>query len=627
MESYMKLLTILTILVLSSVSLFSQADTLTVLYVNDSHSNLAPVGPRDHNLVATYGGIARIASFIGAAKMKESNVLALHGGDFSIGDLFYNKYFGVAELQILNSIGLDAAAIGNHEFDLTSATLLQALQASFTPSTGFPFVSANLNLDALPDLKAYIQPYTIKQVGNIKVGIFGLLTPETNAISQPAPAFIDSDYIGTASKMKDLLLAQGCNVIICISHLGILGDKEVAHHVSGINLIVGAHDHIIINPAVQIFNGGKPTYIVQANAFYLDAGVIKLIINNNNVKLLSNVVVPITKRTVPEEPTIKAMVDAMITDIEATWGIPFYTQKVAEAREDFSELAEDLTKYGKHDTHIGNLVTDAFRWKENTNIALDVCGSTAQPIYKGPIVPADLYRVVSYGFNTDNGLGFRIATFNITGADLMMGLEIGVSQVELSDELLPQVSGMAYKYDPKLPPFQRIFDVEINGKELNPTKVYTATANEFLVLMMQSFGVNFTNVDVKTGLSEFQVLNEYAAHLKTLVPKEEGRVRANHNPKGHRCPKDDCGGITLNQNYPNPFNPTTTIGYSISTPSRVVISIYNILGQRVAELVNEEKIAGDYKVQWNASNFPSGIYVYKLEAGNYTQVKRLLLLK
>jgi len=185
MEFYMKLLTLLTILVLSSVSLFSQADTLTVVYVNDSHSNLAPIGPRDHNLVAPYGGIARIASFIGEVKMKESHVLAFHGGDFSIGDLFYNKYFGVAELQILNSIGLDAAAIGNHEFDLTPATLLQALQASFAPSAGFPFVSANLNLDAVPDLKAYIQPYIIKQVGNMKVGIFGLLTPETNSISQP----------------------------------------------------------------------------------------------------------------------------------------------------------------------------------------------------------------------------------------------------------------------------------------------------------------------------------------------------------------------------------------------------------------------------------------------------------
>jgi 5'-nucleotidase / UDP-sugar diphosphatase len=627
MESYMKLITLLTILVLNSISLFSQGDTLTVLYVNDSHSNLAPIGPRDHNLVAPYGGIARIASFIGETKMKESHVLALHGGDFSIGDLFYNKYFGAAEYQILNSIGLDAAAIGNHEFDLTPATLLQALQASFTPANGFPFVSANLNLDAFPDLKSYIQPYTIKLVGNIKVGLFGLLTPETNLTSQPAPAFVDSDYVSVAAKMKNILAAQGCNVIICISHLGFIGDQDVAKHVSGINLIVGAHDHIVLNRPAQIHNGGQTTYIVQAGAFYLKSGVIKLLVKNNNVKLLSNDVVSMNRHNIPEEPTVKAMVDAMIGDIEATWGIPFYTQKVAEAKEDFSEVAEDLTKYGKHDTPIGNLVTDAFRWKEKTNIALDVCGSTAQPIYKGPIVPADLYRVVSYGFNTDNGLGFRIATFNITGADLMMGLEIGVSQIELNDELLPQVSGMTYKYDPKQPPFQRVFDVQINGRDLDPAKVYSAVSNEFLVQIMQAFGVNFTNVSVKTGLSEFQVLNEYAIHLKTLAPKEEGRVRANHHPKGHRDDKEFANEISLSQNYPNPFNPSTTIDYSISAPSRVVISIYNVLGQKVVDLVNEEKSEGNYQVQWNASNFPSGVYIYKLDAGNYTQVKRLLLLK
>lgn len=554
----MKLITILTILFLNSISLLAQADTLTVLYVNDSHSNLAPIGPRDNNLVAPYGGIARIASFIGAAKMTESHVLALHGGDWSIGDLFYNKYFGAAELQILNAIGIDAAAIGNHEFDLTPATLFQALQASFTPSNGFPFLSANLNLDAVPDLKAYIQPYTIKQVGNIKVGLFGLITPETNVVSQPAPAFVDSGYVGFASRMKDTLLAKGCNVIICISHLGIVGDLDVAQHVSGINLIVGAHDHIVLNPPVQILNGGITTYIVQADAFYLYAGEIKLIIQNNNVVMLSNVVAPMTIQTVPEEPTVKTMVNAMINDIEATWGIPFYTQKVAEAKADFFEVAEGLTDYGKHDTPIGNLVTDAYRWKENTDIALDAGGSTAQPIYKGPLVPADLYRVVSYGFNTDNGLGFRIATFNITGVDLMMGLEIGVSRIE-NDELLPQVSGMTYKYDPKQPPFQRVFDVKINGADLDPVKVYSAVSNEFIVLLLQSFGLSLTDISVKTGLSEFQVLNEYAMNLQTLVPKVEGRVRANHNPKAFKNAKELAGGISLGQNYPNPFNPSTTI--------------------------------------------------------------------
>lgn len=622
----MKLITFLTVILLSSNLLFSQSDTLTILYVNDSHSNLAPIGPRDNNLVAPYGGIARIASFIGYNKMKESHVLALHGGDFSIGDLFYNKYFGAAELQILNAIGLDAATVGNHEFDLTPSTFLAALKGSFAPPEGFPFVSSNLNLDAFPDLKPYIQPYTIKQLGNIKVGLFGLLTPETNLISQPSPIIVEEDYLGFAARMRDTLLAKRCNIIICISHLGILGDRDLAQHVSGINLIVGAHDHIIINPPEQIMNGGRTTYIVQANAFYLDAGIIKLTIQNNNVELLGNTLVPIDQK-IPEEPTVKAMVNSMIADIESTWGIPFYTKKVAEAKADFTELAEGLTEYGKHDTPIGNLVTDAFRWKENTNIALDVCGSTAQQIYKGPLVPADLYRVVSYGFNTDNGLGFRVATFNMTGADLMMGLEIGVSQIELNDELLPQVSGMTYKYDPKQPPFQRVFDVKINGVDLDPSKVYSAVSNEFLIQMMQAFGVNFTNVDVKTGLSEFQVLNEYAINLQTLVPKIEGRVRANHNPKGIKNNKELNNTINLSQNYPNPFNPTTTIAYSIPITSSVVLSIYNILGEKIVDLVNEEKTAGNYQTQWNASNFPSGIYIYKLQSGNYTQVKRLLLLK
>ncbi len=83
----------------------------------------------------------------------------------------------------------------------------------------------------------------------------------------------------------------------------------------------------------------------------------------------------------------------------------------------------------------------------------------------------------------------------------------------------------------------------------------------------------------------------------------------------------------LHQNYPNPFNPTTTITFDIPVQSHVKLSIYNILGQKVAELVNEVKLPGRYSVKWEASNYSSGVYLYKIEAGQFTSVKKLILLK
>jgi hypothetical protein len=83
----------------------------------------------------------------------------------------------------------------------------------------------------------------------------------------------------------------------------------------------------------------------------------------------------------------------------------------------------------------------------------------------------------------------------------------------------------------------------------------------------------------------------------------------------------------LAQNFPNPFNPSTIIAYSISASSNVTIKIYNVLGELVTTLVNEYQSVGSYNINFNASGLSNGIYFYKLQAGNYTATKKMLLLK
>ncbi len=83
----------------------------------------------------------------------------------------------------------------------------------------------------------------------------------------------------------------------------------------------------------------------------------------------------------------------------------------------------------------------------------------------------------------------------------------------------------------------------------------------------------------------------------------------------------------LKQNYPNPFNPNTNISYSIPQSGNVKLTVYNMLGQEVANLVNGYKETGSYTITWNAQNMASGIYVYRLEAGNQVISKKMTLLK
>ena len=83
----------------------------------------------------------------------------------------------------------------------------------------------------------------------------------------------------------------------------------------------------------------------------------------------------------------------------------------------------------------------------------------------------------------------------------------------------------------------------------------------------------------------------------------------------------------LGQNYPNPFNPSTTIEYQVPGLSFVSLKVYDVLGNEIATLVNDEKPAGNYEIQWNASELPSGVYLYKLRAADFIETKKMLLMK
>ncbi len=93
-------------------------------------------------------------------------------------------------------------------------------------------------------------------------------------------------------------------------------------------------------------------------------------------------------------------------------------------------------------------------------------------------------------------------------------------------------------------------------------------------------------------------------------------------------PPQNPGNYSLEQNYPNPFNPSTIISYSVPSTSLVTIKVYDVLGREVLTLVNENKSAGNYSVQFNASSkFPSGVYFYRMQAGSFVQTKKLILMK
>ncbi|MBK7632056.1 MAG: 5'-nucleotidase C-terminal domain-containing protein [Ignavibacteriales bacterium] len=750
--------------------IFSQPDTLTILHVNDSHSTLEAIGPRDANLKGTLGGVSRVATLVGMTKMIEPNVLFLHAGDISIGDVFFNKFFQVPELQILSALGLDAMTLGNHEFDLGPEVLLGSLQYVFpVVMDAFPILTANIDFSdpTISGLQDYVGPYTVKEFGDLKVGIFGLTTPTTAVFSNPAPAVVSDDIVTIAATMVGTLRSvENCDVVIFLSHLGVDLDQLIVSYVPGIDVIVGGHDHYKYEQPITMTDPmGGTTWIVQARSNYLDAGKMKLVYDGANVQLLDYQLIPIDTN-IPQEPTVQAIVDGMITDIETFYGTPFFTQPVGYASSFFEEEAKNLLALGAHDTPMGNLVADAFRSYTSTNIALQAGGSIALPLWEDTFTPGDLFRANGYGFNLVNTLGFQLATFDLTGMDILTGLAFGLSEIELNDEFLIQVSGMEYTYDGTKSAEERLVSVKINGIPIDPEATYSVTTNEMVLGILDYIGITPSNITILDGITEFQALYQYVmTHDNFIQPKTLGRILnvgnqlarstvigagwMNSNagsyaankffcdklffefhmldrglmfdpvgkvtiryPKGNLTFKsNECNWLLINndtatltgtgkinnqgnfgflliaknspdklriviydkdnednivydnlnpqsihgaivmynrcllskegdeeilttpvefaleQNYPNPFNPTTTINYSIPKAGNVELKVYDILGNEVANLVNQEMAPGNYSANFDASSFASGIYIYTLRTNNFVQTKKMLFLK
>jgi 5'-nucleotidase len=505
----------------------SASATITIVHVNDSHSHLDATGHRDANLDGTIGGIAKVATVLQTIRASDANVLALHAGDVFQGDLFFNAFLGVPELQLLDALGFQAMAVGNHEFDLGPDGLAFALSQAF-PAGGLPLLSANADLSAVPQLalERWIRPSIIKEVGGVKFGIFGLTVPDEALMRNGAVRLLGADaseLFAVAAEQVALLRAQGVDVVILLSHLGLARDEAVAANVPGIDIVVGGHDHFELPQPIAVARpGGGTTLVVQAGSHYEKVGRMRFTVDAGTVTLGDYALLPVDA-AVPRDPATQATVDALKAEIVRRYG-DVYRTRVAVAEEDLAKTFDASTR--KRDTAMGNLISDALRRETGTDIAVTTLGLISEGIAAGPVVPDDVFRAVSYGFDPATGLGFDVATFDIAGADLVRGLEIGVDAFALTIDFYAQVSGMRFAYDSSLPAGQRVLvdSIRIQGRPIDLSATYSVTSDTGLLLGLPLIGVPVSNVRVVPA-PEYSVLLRHVAALGLLENEVSGRIR------------------------------------------------------------------------------------------------------
>ncbi len=509
---------------------------LTILHTNDTHSTMFAYGPHDN-----WGGIARMSTLIKELKAGRPNVLLLDTGDVFVGSFEFNKYLGYPELKIMEGL-YDAMCLGNHEFDLGLDVLAGALSGAIAggPPVTLPVLCANINLDGQPVLKNFVKPYIVKEVGGIKVGLFGVLNTIPVGYSPDVLALLTDPYAAAGEAAYKLRYVEGADIVVCLSHLGMMSEVAGLSQVPGIDIIIGGHSHdALSSPVIQ---NGK--IIVQAGEFGRYLGRLVVEITDAGVNLVSGELLPVDASVRQDPallPTLNALRDGIVND--PRFG-PVYTRQVATAPWDLTERW-DLS-VPERDTPLGNLVADAIKTCVvnagfPADIGLEANGYIAATVYEGKVVGNDIMRALPYGYDPASGLGFKIDTVLLAGLQILAGLEFSVSTVEYMDDTAMQVSGLTFNYDltrAPIDPQQLVynfmngiwewgrvdpFSIKVNGQPIDFGGVYWVALNETLHGFLISQGL-IPYAEMPTGLFLYGAVRDFMASRQALDYRAEGRV-------------------------------------------------------------------------------------------------------
>ncbi len=250
-----------TIIILLSFAFEVVAQELVILHTNDTHSRIEPL-PETDRYNPDLGGVVRRAAYVDKTRKENDNVLLFDAGDFLQGTPYFNMFKGELEVEAMNLLKYDAVTLGNHEFDYGMDVLEDIVKKAT-----FPIVCTNYDFSGTP-IDEYIKPYLIINKNGIKVGVIG-------ANIQPLGLVASMNYEGmkflppveTVNKTAEMLRNDlKCDIVVCLSHLGIGNELKLAEDSRNIDIIIGGHSHTFMQePSLRKNLDGKEVLVYQTN--------------------------------------------------------------------------------------------------------------------------------------------------------------------------------------------------------------------------------------------------------------------------------------------------------------------------------------------------------------------------
>lgn len=502
----------------------TMAGKTVILHTNDVHGAV--------------NGYAYIAQLKADYEAKGAEVILVDAGDYSQGKTYVSVTKGADAVTMMNAAGYDVVTLGNHEFDYGYAQLKENMSKA-----KFKVVCADVfNEDGTPIFDAN---YTYTTKSGVKVGFFGMETPETQTKANPALikglTFATGDAF-TKAAADQVAALKDADVVICLAHLGI--DAESAPYrstdlyaaVKGIDFIIDGHSHTVMT------KGEKGEPIQSTGTAFANIGVI--VIDNATKKIESNSLFEIKEDTA-KDATVAAAAKTIVDRVDAEYDVVFAKSEVT--------LNGAKAPNGNRDseTNNGDLITDAMLWKVMQNkegltvdadhvVAITNGGGIRAAIEPGDVTKKDINTVLPFG-NT-------VVTIYITGEELLEVLEASTYSLPVGG--FPQVAGINYTistavaydanaetypastyYGPKS--INRVTINSINGKEFKADDTYAVVTNDFSAAGGDTYyAFKAATAKFDTGIPLDEAVMEYVTtELKGVIGAQyaapQGRILLN----------------------------------------------------------------------------------------------------
>ena len=504
----------------------TMAGKTVILHTNDVHGAIA--------------GYAYITALKADYEAKGAEVILVDAGDYSQGTSYVSVTKGLDAIEMMNAAGYDVVTLGNHEFDYGYTQLKDNMTKA-----KFKVLCADVfNADGTPIFDAN---YTYTTKSGVKIGFFGMETPETQTKANPTKikglTFATNDAF-TKAAADQVEALKDADVVICLAHLGVDGESkpyrstDLYAAVKGIDFIIDGHSHTVMT------KGEKGEPIQSTGTAFKNIGVI--VIDDATKKIESNSLFEIKEDTA-KDATVAAAAQKIIDRIDKEYGAVFAKSEVV--------LNGAKAPNGNRDseTNNGDLITDAMVWKilqDKESLTVDADhvvavtngGGIRKAINPGDVTKKNINEVLPFG-NT-------VVTIYITGAELLEALEASTYCTPDAIGGFPQVSDINYTistavaydanaetypastyYGPKS--INRVTINSINGKEFKADDTYAVITNDFCGGggdTYYAFAAATAKFD--TGIPLDEVVMEYiTAELKGVIGKQyaapQGRILMN----------------------------------------------------------------------------------------------------